>query len=77
MTEQLTVTDLRQQLLDVIRRVEIDGDEVIVVRHGRRVARIVPERTSAAALLGVDHGRVRLVDPCDDLLSTQEDWENA
>lgn len=77
MTEQLTVTDLRQQLLEVIRRVEIDGDEVIVVRHGRRVARIVPERTPVAGLLGVDHGRVRVVDPSDDLLSTQEDWENA
>ena len=76
MVEQLTVTALRQQLLDVIRRVEFDGDEIVVVRHGRRVARIVPEHPEPAALLGVDAGRVRVVDPGDDLLSTGERWES-
>lgn len=77
MTEQLTVTDLRQQLLDVIRRVEEDGAEVIVVRHGRQVARIVPERPTPASLVGVDEGRVRVIDPDDDLLDTGQTWESA
>jgi len=77
MTEQLTVTDLRQQLLDVIRRVEEDGAEVIVVRHGRQVARILPERPAPASLLGVDEGRVRVTDPDDDLFETGVTWESA
>lgn len=74
MIEQLTVTALRQRLLDVIRRVEVDGDEIVVVRHGRRVARIVPERPEPASLLGVDIGKVRVADPDDDLLSAGERW---
>jgi prevent-host-death family protein len=74
---ELSVTDLRNRLLEVIRRVEVDGEEVVVVRHGRRVARLVPEPTPASTLLGVDVGRVTITDPADDLLSTGEVWEEA
>lgn len=73
MTE-LSVTDLRNQLLEVIRRVEVDGEEVVVVRHGRRVARLVREPMAAASLLGIDEGRLTISDPDDDLLSTGEVW---
>lgn len=76
MTE-MTVTQLRTQLLDVIRRVETDGDEVTVVRHGRRVAKIVPLAVRPATLLGIDRDRVEIGDPADDLLSTGETWRNS
>jgi prevent-host-death family protein len=72
---ELSVTDLRNRLLEVIRRVEVDGEEVVVVRHGRRVARLVPEPTPASAVLGVDVGRVVVTDPDDDLFSTGEAWD--
>jgi len=71
---ELSVTDLRNQLLEVIRRVEVDGEEVVVVRHGRRVARLVREPMAAASLLGVDEGHLTISDPDDDLLSTGEVW---
>lgn len=74
---ELTVTELRAQLLDVIRRVETGGDEVTVVRHGRRVAKIVSLPVRPAALLGVDRDRVRIVDPADDLRSTGETWRSG
>ena len=73
---ELTVTELRSRLLDVIRRVEADGEEVLVVRHGRRAARIVPVAIPPQQVLGADRGRVRVVDPDDDLLSTGEVWEH-
>lgn len=73
---ELTVTDLRHRLLDVIRQVESGGEEVSVIRHGRRVARIVPERFPPAAIFGVDEGRV-FFDEDDDLLETGEVWEAA
>lgn len=76
MTE-LTVTDLRAQLLDIIRRIEHDHEEVVVTRHGRRVAKIVPVVTPPATLLGADRGRVVVTDPADDLQSTGERWELA
>lgn len=72
---QLTVTELRSQLLDVIRRVEAGEAEVIVTRHGRRVARIAAMDTRPAELLDVDAGRVRMADGDDRLLSTDEVWE--
>ncbi|CAN5896399.1 hypothetical protein BH23ACT10_BH23ACT10_02910 [soil metagenome] len=71
---ELTVTELRSQLLDVIRRLETEHEEVVVVRHGRRVAKIVPLPTPPAALLGVDRGRVVVTDPTDELMSTGETW---
>ncbi len=72
----MTVTELRAQLLDVIRRLETGGDEVTVIRHGRRVARLVPVAVRPASLLGSDRGRVTIVDPADDLLSTGETWSS-
>lgn len=72
---EMTVTELRQQLLDVIRQVEQQGVEFTVVRHGRRVARIVPERPEPASLRGIDAGHVTIVDPDDDLFSTGERWD--
>ena len=73
----MTVTELRAQLLDVIRRLETGGEEVTVLRHGRRVAKIVPVGARPATLLGTDRGRTTIVDPADDLLSTGEMWRNA
>lgn len=72
---ELTVTDLRHRLLDVIRQVESGGEEVSVIRHGRRVARIVPARMAPRDLFGIDEGRVWVTDPDDDLLETGEVWE--
>jgi prevent-host-death family protein len=74
---EMTVTKLRAQLLDVIRRLETGGEEVTVLRHGRRVAKIVPLPARPSTLLGVDRGRIRIVDPADDLLSTGETWRNG
>ena len=37
-----TATRLKAELLGVLDRVERDGDEVVVTKHGRAVARIVP-----------------------------------
>ena len=38
---QISVSDAKGQLTDLVRRAEA-GDEVVLTRHGKAVARIVP-----------------------------------
>ncbi len=52
---EISVTDAKGQLTELVRRAEA-GDEVILTRHGRPAARIVPvkaapDRTARRALL--------------------------
>lgn len=52
---QISVTDAKGQLTDLVRRSE-QGDEVVLTRHGRPVARLVPvkaapDRTARRKLL--------------------------
>jgi prevent-host-death family protein len=73
--QSMTVTELRKQLLDVVRRCEAGGEGVEVVRHGRLVARVVPAAPGPAGLLGADEGSVRLSDDDEALFSTGADWD--
>jgi prevent-host-death family protein len=72
---ELTVSELRNRLLDVIRRVESGEEEVLVTRHGKRVARIAPVGRSPRDVLDVDRDRLRIADADDPLLSTDEVWD--
>lgn len=72
---EITVTELRNRLLDVIRRVESGEEEILVTRHGRRVARIAAIGLAPRDLLDVDRGRLRITDADDQLLTTGEVWE--
>ena len=74
---QASVTDLRQHLLEYLRQVEVDGEELVVLRHGRAVVRIVPALSAPSALFGADEGVVTITHPDDDLLDTGEVWESA
>lgn len=73
MTVTMTATELKAKLLAVLDDVSASGEDVIVTKHGREVARIVPSR-GPHALLGMFAGRVRVVDPDDDLVDTGIDW---
>ncbi len=74
---ELNVTELRHRLLDVIRQVEHGAEEVVVIRHGRAAARIVPTTVAPRELLGIDRGRVWVVDENDDLFESGEAWDAA
>ena len=74
---ELNVTELRHRLLDVVRQVEHGAEEVVVIRHGRAAARIVPTTVAPRELLDIDSGRVRVVDENDDLFESGEAWDAA
>lgn len=62
---QVSVTDAKEQLTDLVRRAEA-GDEVVLTRHGRAAVRLVPvekvhtaesRRAVMEAVLGSARGR--------------------
>ena len=46
MTRTVTITDAKAHLLSLIDSV-VDGDEILITRHGRTVARLVPAHGDA------------------------------
>lgn len=56
------------QLPKLIQRVEA-GDEIVITRRGKPVARLVPERRGQgfASLAGAWQGRIRIADDFDEL----------
>jgi prevent-host-death family protein len=68
----VSASDFKQRCLALLDRVEETGEEIIVTKHGRAVARVVPleEPEPSKSLRGsVTFARD------DDLLSTDEDWD--
>ena len=60
---QISVSDAKGQLLDLVRRAEA-GEEVVLTRHGQDVVRLVPahvrpDRTERRALLEEMFGSAR------------------
>ena len=73
MTITLTATETKAKLLALLEQVA-GGEEVLVTKHGRVIARIVPAG-GGHALRNKFAGVVRVADPDDDLLSTGLEWE--
>jgi prevent-host-death family protein len=61
-SEQVNVYEAKTQLSQLLARVEA-GEEIVIARHGKPVARLVPEQraTPRKRTLGGLEGRVRIV----------------
>jgi prevent-host-death family protein len=68
---------LKNQLLELLRRLEETGEEIIVTDHNRPVATIQPwrERGSAEAVFGPWRGKLRV--HADLTSPVGDDWEDA
>lgn len=51
---------------------EVDPDGIVITRHGRPVARLIPFGSDSASLIGSLKGKVTIKG---DLLSTRLDWD--
>ncbi len=60
----------KEQCLSVLDRVDLDG--VVITKHGKPVAKLVPISTDGAALIGSLKGKLRIRS---DILSTNLDWD--
>ncbi len=60
----------KEQCLSVLDRVDPDG--VVITKHGKPVAKLIPISTDGAALIGSLKGKLRIRS---DILSTNLDWD--
>jgi prevent-host-death family protein len=71
---QVGVHEAKTQLSRLLRRVE-DGEEIVIARGGRPVAKLVPVDAPRRRIFGIDRGRFVVPDDFDDPLP--EDIQRA
>lgn len=73
MTRQMTATEVKAKILALLDDVA-DGDEIVITKHGRTVARLIGA-TGPDALRGRFTGVARTLADDEDLFSTGESWD--
>jgi prevent-host-death family protein len=58
---QYGIGEAKAHFSEIIARVELTGEEVLLTRHGLPVARLVPERGQGPRQLGFAKGRVQFL----------------
>ncbi|MPZ65230.1 MAG: type II toxin-antitoxin system prevent-host-death family antitoxin [Pseudonocardiaceae bacterium] len=73
MSKQVNVYEAKTQLSKLLEQVEA-GDEIVIARHGRPVARLVPlQRSRAERIPGGWEGKVWIADDFDERDAELED----
>lgn len=73
MARQMTATEVKARILALLDDVA-DGDEIVITKHGRTVARLIGA-TGPDALRGRFTGVARSLADDEDLFSTGESWD--
>ena len=50
----------------------LEPEGIVITKHGKPVARLIPERTNCASLIGSIKGKIRIKG---DILSTGIEWD--
>ena len=69
--ESINAAEFRQRCLAMLEHLPPEG--LLITKHGRPVARIVPVRSNPKSFLGAIPDL--MVNPKDDLFSTEEKWD--
>jgi len=68
--KRVAAAKFKEQCLSIIDRLDPQG--IVITKHGRPVARVLPIEHASAELIGSLRGRIRLAG---DLLSTGVKWK--
>lgn len=71
------VTEFKAQCLALVERVASGKGSILISKHGRPVAELIPLREKTTKARAPLVGCVEIVNPDDDLLSTGVVWETA
>jgi prevent-host-death family protein len=71
----IPATEFKARCLALLDRVAEGHGSIVISKHGRPVARLVPMDAPEKRVRKPLVGSVRLVDPDDDLFSTNVRWE--
>jgi len=69
----MTATEVKARILDLLDQVDA-GDEIVITKHGRPVAKLVPAR-GPHALRGAFADVAMSAAPDEDLYSTDLEWD--
>jgi len=67
--KQIAAAKFKEQCLSLLDRVEPEG--IVITKHGKPVARLIPFASDSAALIGSLAGKLRITG---DVLSTGVGW---
>ena len=70
-------SDFEATCLQVVDRVAETGEEIVISRNGRPVARLVPYRTRPRTLFGIDRGRIELVGDIVDPVDVEQEAQHG
>ncbi|MEO5923627.1 MAG: type II toxin-antitoxin system prevent-host-death family antitoxin [Bryobacteraceae bacterium] len=69
MAIQMSASQFKEQCLSLLDRLDSDG--LVITKHGKPVARVLPARSDCAELIGSLKGKIRVKG---DTLSTGVKW---
>jgi prevent-host-death family protein len=68
--KKIAAAKFKEQCLAILDHLDADG--VVITKHGRPVARVIPAERASADLIGALQGRIRITG---DIMSTGVVWE--
>jgi prevent-host-death family protein len=68
--KQIAAAKFKEQCLAILD--EVDEEGIVITKHGKPVAKLIPIRAESAALIGSLKGRMKIRG---DLLSTGVSWD--
>ncbi len=68
--KQIAAAKFKEQCLAILDHVDTDG--IVITKHGKPIAKLVPIRTESAELIGALRGRLTIKD---NVLGTGVKWD--
>ncbi len=69
----IKASEFKAKCLRLMDEVANTGQEVVISKNGRLIARLVPYRKKPESLFGIDHGRIEILG--DIIAPLDVDWE--
>jgi prevent-host-death family protein len=74
--KQMPAGEFKAQCLAVMDQVSQSGEPVLITKHGKPVAKLVPAERQTDDLFGYMAGKVKIVGDIVGPVTPLEDWEN-
>ena len=74
--KQIPAGEFKAKCLAVMDRVLESGESVVITKHGRPVAKLIPAESDADEIFGYMAGKVKIVGDIVGPITPLEDWEN-
>lgn len=74
--KQMPAGEFKAQCLAIMDKVQKTGEPVLITKHGKPVAKLVPAASGPDDIFGYMAGKVKIVGDIVGPVTPLEDWEN-